>query len=287
MAVRTLELLVVLTTTLLLIACVPPPLPLLPKDVSYVTENEVEELVSKSVSREYVVETLGMPLRYKRHEISYEYCLEKGGFYIPDMDGYIHRERSCYELILEFDKQGVLRSYSKVPRRGQLDESAEDMRLRELGKQGDPIAQELWEKKARTDFYYLSNKDDIEGDAKAMYGVYLGMSYEYIEPVTAWKWLCKAADLGYENAQIEVAYWHRESNWKNANPLRRTWMRKAGIQADDRIAYLWYTLAAKGNDKRLHIRDYLFSETLSEKEIAEAKDMVSNWKPGQCERSLP
>jgi hypothetical protein len=34
--------------------------------------------------------------------------------------------------------------------------------------------------------------------------------------------------------------------------------------------------------KRLRIRDYLFSETLSEKEIEESKDMVSNWQPGQC-----
>jgi hypothetical protein len=288
MAVRTLELLVVLTTTLLLTACVPPvPVPLLPKDASYITENEVEELVSKSVSREYVVETLGMPLRYTRHEISYEYCRQKGGIYIPDMDGYFNRKLSCYELILKFDKQGVLRSYSKVPRRGQLDESAEDMHLRELGKQGDPIAQELWEKKSRVDFDYMRKQEDIEGDAKLMYRAYRGMSYEYIDPVSAWKWLCKAADMGYENAQLEVAYWHRENSWKIAKPHRREWIREAGIQADDRIAYLWYTLAAKGDDKRLQIRDYLFSEpfsgeTLSGKEIAEAKDMVSNWKPGQC-----
>jgi len=115
-----------------------------------------------------------------------------------------------------------------------------------------------------------------------MYRAYRGMSYEYIDPVSAWKWLCKAADMGYENAQLEVAYWHRENSWKIAKPHRREWIREAGIQADDRIAYLWYTLAAKGDDKRLQIRDYLFSETLYEKEIAEAKDMVRNWKPGQC-----
>jgi hypothetical protein len=122
------------------------------------------------------------------------------------------------------------------------------------------------------------------GDAKAMYNIYLGKRDDYNEPVAAWGWLCTAADLEYENAQIEVAYWHRESNWEFARPDRVEWLRKAEIRADDRIAYLWYTLAAKGNDKRLSIRDNLFSETLSENEMAEAQDMVNNWKPGQCPR---
>ena len=121
-----------------------------------------------------------------------------------------------------------------------------------------------------------------EGDPDAMYQLFLTMRDEYIEPVAAWEWLCKAADLGYENAQLEVAYWHRESNWEFARTVRIAWMCKAGIQADDRIAYLWYTLAAKGDEKILKIRDDLFSATLSGKEIAEAKDMVSNWRPGQC-----
>ena len=120
------------------------------------------------------------------------------------------------------------------------------------------------------------------GEPDSQYEVFLLMRNAYIEPVSAWEWLCKAADLGYENAQIEVAYWHRESNWKFAQPDRIEWLHKANIRADDRIAYLWYTLASNGDDKRLRIRNNLFSETLSKKEIAEAKDMVRNWKPGQC-----
>ena len=112
------------------------------------------------------------------------------------------------------------------------------------------------------------------------------MYESYIEPVAAWTWLCKAADQGHENAQIEVAYWHRESNWALANSDRIAWLRKAHVQSDDRIAYLWYTLAANGNEKRLGIRDDLFTETLSGNEIKEAQDMVSNWKPGECEREL-
>jgi len=120
------------------------------------------------------------------------------------------------------------------------------------------------------------------GEPESQYEVFLSMRNAYIEPVSAWKWLCKAADLGYENAQIEVAYWHRESNWEFAQSDRIEWLHKANIRADDRIAYLWYTLASNGDDKRLRIRNNLFSETLSKKEIAEAKDLVRNWKPGQC-----
>lgn len=120
------------------------------------------------------------------------------------------------------------------------------------------------------------------GDPESQYEVFLLMSTACIEPVSAWKWLCRAADLGYENAQIEVAYWHRESNWEFAQADRIEWLHKANIRADDRIAYLWYTLASNGDDKRLQIRNNLFSETLSKKEIAEARDMVRNWKPGLC-----
>jgi len=111
------------------------------------------------------------------------------------------------------------------------------------------------------------------------------MRNTYAEPVSAWEWLCSAADPGYENAQIEMACWHRESNWEFAQPDRIEWLHKANIRADDRIAYLWYTLASNGDDKRLRIRDNLFSETLSKKEIAEARDMVRNWKPGLCPTS--
>ena len=120
------------------------------------------------------------------------------------------------------------------------------------------------------------------GDPESQYQVFLSMSNACIEPVSAWKWLCKAADLGFENAQIEVAYWHRESNWEFAQADRIEWLHKANIRADDRIAYLWYTLASSGDDKRLQIRNKLFSETLSKKEIAEARDMLRNWKPGLC-----
>jgi hypothetical protein len=124
------------------------------------------------------------------------------------------------------------------------------------------------------------------GDPDAMFHVYLGLHDAYSDPVTAWTWLCKAADQGYESARIEVAYWHRQSNWELATSGRIAWLHKAHVRPDDRVAYLWYTLAANGDERRLGIRDDLFTEILSGNEIKEAQDMVHNWKPGQCEREL-
>ena len=280
--------LVISLLVVLLSACIFP-IPFLPHDVTTITEHEIEKLISVSATRREIIERFGSPLRYRKDEISYKVCRTKGGVSYVFTGGLYGGEigksggqRECHEYILLFDAKDALSGFHEIASEPEIDKRVEVLYLRTLGEQGDPIAQEIWEKESRTNFYYLSKLEDIEGDAKAMYRVYMGMRYEHIKPVAAWGWLCKAADLGYESAQIEVAYWHRESNWEFARHERIDWLHKANIRADDRISYLWYTLAEKGDDKRLQIRDYMFSETLSEKEIAEAKDMVSNWKPAQC-----
>lgn len=122
-----------------------------------------------------------------------------------------------------------------------------------------------------------------QGNPDAQYNVFLIMKDEYTEPAVAWGWLCKAADQGYKKAQEEVGYWHNKTNWERARPLfERLWLRKAGIQADNRVAYMWYNIAANGDPDRLRTISDLFSGKLSEEEIAEADDMIRNWKPGQC-----
>ena len=122
-----------------------------------------------------------------------------------------------------------------------------------------------------------------QGDPDAQYNVFLFMKDEYTEPAVAWEWLCKAADQGYKKAQEEVGYWHNKTNWERARPLfERLWLRKAGIQADNRVAYMWYNIAANGDPDRLRTISDLFSGKLTEEEIAEADDMIRNWKPGQC-----
>jgi TPR repeat protein len=125
-----------------------------------------------------------------------------------------------------------------------------------------------------------------EGDAEAMYLIFDALSSNIKEPVAAWEWLCKAADQGYVKAQVEIAHWHRTTTWEFGQPDRLEWLREAGIHADDQIAYLWYTIAAREDDNRLRTRNNLFYGKLTEEGIIEAKDMVRNWKPGQCQRDL-
>lgn len=128
----------------------------------------------------------------------------------------------------------------------------------------------------------LLQKKASQGSRYIQYDVFLFMRDRHIEPVVAWGWLCKAADQGYKKAQVEVGYWHYELNWEHSQPGHIEWLRKAGIQADNRVAYMWYTIAANGDSDRLRTINNLFSGKLTKEEIAEANDMVRNWKPGQC-----
>ena len=124
------------------------------------------------------------------------------------------------------------------------------------------------------------------GDVESMYNSYLTMSRNYQNPLDAWKWLCRVADLGYAKAQAEVAYWHHSNAWRHVKPKRLSWLEKAGVQQNNKIAYLWYSLAANGRIHELQTRDKLFSGVFSNEEISEAKEMITNWAPGQCEHDL-
>ena len=191
-----------------------------------------------------------------QHLVDYKTDTESGGFHS-------HSPSDCREV---FDMQGYAQSAVSL---GRVNTNA-DIQLR---KQVENLSAATRERAGA-------------GDPDAMYLVYLGLYDAYSDPVTAWTWLCKAADQGHESARIEVAYWHRQSNWELATSGRIAWLHRAHVHPDDRVAYLWYTLAANGNEKRLGIRDDLFTETLSSGEIKEAQDMVNNWKPGECEREL-
>ena len=104
-------------------------------------------------------------------------------------------------------------------------------------------------------------------------------------------WLCKAANEGHVKAQIELGYRHQSVVWKTTATydIRMQNLREAGFNPDDRIAYMWYTLAAANaetNDLALDSRRYIMKD-MTDKEIAEAKRMVQAWKPGQCPGPWP
>jgi TPR repeat protein len=136
-------------------------------------------------------------------------------------------------------------------------------------------------------------EDDAYVDTLAEKGNYVA-AYERYQRLrsgsetnlTAWRWLCLAANAGYSKAQAEVGHWHTSTSWENW----RGWherglnlLRKAGVQPDSQIAYMWYTLAvSNGDESTLSARDYYVAELLTDNEIAQAERMARDWKPGDC-----
>ena len=83
-------------------------------------------------------------------------------------------------------------------------------------------------------------------------------------------YLCRAADGGHPNAQIEVGRHFAEG--------------VCGVRQDLRHAYVWYSLAKTSLPEIAHLR--LIVPKMTSEQIAEAEQMLADWKPGQCEREL-
>ena len=316
---RYLKSVILIFSLLLLIACGPPipvPIPVLPSNVGYITEADVQDMVENSLSRKRVIEKFGRPLRYREHEVSYEVCRKEGGFLImwPPTAEVSERNYEYSELILKFDSEDVLHGYSKVPLRMPPDQYAEDMNLRKLGKQGDNIAQILWQ---RSETYYTSQEKEIikeremkerrylkgkkeiisvvtqnaeSGDPKAQFELYM------LEDKTSPKWLCRSADQGYIDAEMWLGYVLETGSY--------------GFPLDITQSYIWYRRAALGahqqevnkiiGDIKEASPKYYFGKGRlcdiaqkivsmedklnAEKKLYDAEYMLEQWKPGDCER---
>lgn len=87
------------------------------------------------------------------------------------------------------------------------------------------------------------------------------------------KWLCRSADQGYPAAQLEVGRLH----WKGVQ----------GVKQDLRIAYVWYSLAARGGYKDWDVWELRsLKSKMTPDQTIEATNMLEDWQPGQCEHSL-
>jgi hypothetical protein len=279
----------------------------LPNDPTYIevnniAEDELNELISKSASRKEIIDRFGKPFRYRVHEVSYETCEKQPALV-------------CNWLILEFDTQDVLSSFRKTPKQSKPDQSAEDMNLRKLGKQGDAIAQKLWE---HSETYYTSQKEDIveerkenerkrkakekeiasqlkkraeSGDPEAQFEFYM------IQGKNQPKWLCRSADHGYTKAEMWLGYVFETGTF--------------GFTVDNTQSYLWYRRAAIGEHqqeiekiikqiKKESPKLYICKGTscdiaqkivdlegkLGNEGISRAEDKLDQWAPGQCEQQF-
>jgi hypothetical protein len=228
----------------------------------FVQKDKLPELIGKSEPE--VLEELGVPRYVVRETDGVSYLYEKiekdtliGVFiYVPIGFSRKYPEVSC--VLLNFDEEGVLREYHT-----------------ESGGAAHGAGYEVLD--SCTDLFVFNDSDLINGCVYARIGGNLRAEDEYQEYLrtssvdTARLYnLCHAADQGHPKAQIEVGRHFGEG--------------VAGAQPNLGLAYVWYSLAIRGCFSGSELQ--LLKDKMSPQEVAEAEQMLANWKPGQCERDL-
>jgi hypothetical protein len=227
-----------------------------PRD--FVQKDVLQPLVGKH--EEEVLENLGFPAYVVKrgHTVSYLYqdvdddtsVLIWPVVFVP----YKGHEVRC--VLLSFNRDGFLKTY-------------------EIESEG-----------AVAGFYGMSSCADLFGISSSELidpALYIAIDGEY-GVIEQYRWytarppndpsrlpyLCRAADGGHPNAQIEVG--------------RHFAQGVGGGPSDPRRAYVWYSLARKGFPDAPQLQ--LLMERMIPEEIAEAEEMLANWKRGQCEQEL-
>ena len=204
---------------------------------------------------------------------------------------------SALETAWEFGDPEVLRN---LVERGDIDaalvlaEEFDELEpLRKFAERGDvEAAIEL----ARLDNPTYLRKLADKGAAVAALEVYSSKKDRLVDrPAdsnSAWRYLCVAANKSFPAAQLVLGDWTRESTWcaleeyaeegADFAVTRLEWLRTGGIQSDNRVAYMWFTLAVEGGDTEAKRHRYSVAPEMTSVEIAEAEQMARDWKPGQC-----
>ena len=158
--------------------------------------------------------------------------------------------------------------------------------LGELAQEGD-IEFAIW----------LANRGDIEplrkiaeqDIARAQWTMYFLLQEDPKRVAEAVGWLCRAAARNHKYAQVRLGYVNRETVWRDwldrpstTYGIALAWLHSKGFMPDNRVAYMWYTLAeANGEQYARYALDSLTTHMTSE-EILQAEQMVRDWKPGDC-----
>jgi hypothetical protein len=61
------------------------------------------------------------------------------------------------------------------------------------------------------------------------------------------------------------------------------WIRKGDIQQNYKLAYVWYALPGIYDEEDLQ---FFADRHLNSEELSEAKSLLREWQPGQCEKDL-
>jgi hypothetical protein len=110
-----------------------------------------------------------------------------------------------------------------------------------------------------------------EGEAEAQLQRYYSLVGS--DPTAAHHWLCQSADRGHPDARYRLAILYEAGS--------------GGLEKDPVKAYRWYVLAGEsgqywGGQHAFRLQ----KETLAPKQLAEAREALQAWRPGQCEVEL-
>lgn len=102
----------------------------------------------------------------------------------------------------------------------------------------------------------------------------------------ATRWLCSASNEHVGKAQLKLGFWHLPDIWEAMEADEQAALRSAGLQANARVAYMWYTLAGQNGIADATSFRGAASAQMNHEEISQAEQLVRNWKPGQCPSPL-
>ena len=102
----------------------------------------------------------------------------------------------------------------------------------------------------------------------------------------ALKFLCVSARGGDPDGFFALGHLHtviQEAAWPFSGS---DWLRAAGVHPDDRVAYMWYAIAAAHGHPNGQRQARSIRERLNNYQLAQAEQLVRHWKPDDCPRPI-
>jgi hypothetical protein len=112
-----------------------------------------------------------------------------------------------------------------------------------------------------------------QGNADVQLALFKRIRYQ--NPKESLRWLCKSADQGNQDASHILGSIYSRDGFD--------WIDRNFVRQDDQLAYMWYSLSGQMDGELLHS---FAGRHLNSVELSEAKSLLREWTPGQCERDL-
>jgi len=140
----------------------------------------------------------------------------------------------------------------------------DEAREAEKVKKAEKFAQE------RAELELEANKGSTDAQLKLFEGLRAS------NPTEALRWLCYSADLGNQEARKVLAEIYEYGGY--------VWIKEGIIEPNYKLAYVWQGLSGQIYPGQQHF--YFADRYLTTAELSEAKKMLEDWQPGNCEREL-